>query len=147
MADGDKIPAVKTAFSKNDKVMFRVPYVQRSIEKVRTFSERKWNLKEKNREAPNEKKTIANLRALFGESLVIDPVLILCLCKRKVSASPLSIIINALRLYYSEIFDKNFIYELKRLKKGRKLLVILSKGEVTKILSGLDNTKHKAIWY
>jgi len=65
--------------------------------------------------------------------------------KKKVSTSTLNIIINALRFYYGEILKKDFIYEIKRPQKDKKLPVILSKEEVHKILNAPSNIKHKAI--
>jgi len=65
--------------------------------------------------------------------------------KKKVSTSTLNIIINALKFYYGEVLKKNFIYEVKRPKKDKKLPVVLSKEEIAKILSSADNIKHKAL--
>ena len=38
-----------------------------------------------------------------------------------------------------------FVYEIKRPKKDKKLLVVLSREEVSQILSSVSNIKHKAI--
>jgi len=65
--------------------------------------------------------------------------------KKNVSASTLNIAISALKFYYGEILKKNFIYEIKRPKKDKKLPVVLSQEEVSKILSSIENIKHKAI--
>jgi len=65
--------------------------------------------------------------------------------KKNVSASTLNIAISALKFYYGEILKKNFVYEIKRPKKDRKLPVVLSQEEVSKILSSVENIKHKAI--
>ncbi len=43
------------------------------------------------------------------------------------------------------MLKKKFLYEVKRPKKDKKLPVVLSKDEVAKILSSVDNIKHKAI--
>ena len=64
---------------------------------------------------------------------------------KKVSTSTLNIIINALKFYYGEILKKNFIYEVKRPKKDKKLPVVLSREEIAKILSSVDNIKHRAL--
>ncbi len=65
--------------------------------------------------------------------------------QRKVATSTSNAIINALKLYYGEILKKNFIYEVKRPKKDKKLPVVLSREEVRKILHATKNIKHKAI--
>jgi len=57
----------------------------------------------------------------------------------------LNIIINALKFYYGEVLKKNFIYEIKRSKKDKKLPVVLSKEKVKGILNVASNIKHKAI--
>lgn len=61
------------------------------------------------------------------------------------SASTLNIVINALKFYYGEMLKKNFVYEIKRPKKDKKLPVILSREEISKLLSSVANVKHKAI--
>lgn len=43
------------------------------------------------------------------------------------------------------MLKKKFVYEVKRPHKDKKLPVVLSKEEVAKILSSVDNIKHKAI--
>ncbi len=43
------------------------------------------------------------------------------------------------------MLKKKFMYEIKRPRKDKKLPVVLSKEEVAKILSSIDNIKHKAI--
>jgi len=65
--------------------------------------------------------------------------------QKKVSASTLNIIINALKFYYGEVLKKDFIFEIKRPKKDKKLLVVLSKEEVKRILKATSNIKHQAI--
>ena len=65
--------------------------------------------------------------------------------KRDVSASTLNVTVNALRFYYGKILKRKFMYEIKRPKKDKKLPVVLSRGEVSRILSSVKNIKHKAI--
>lgn len=43
------------------------------------------------------------------------------------------------------MLKKKFVYEVKRPRKDKKLPIVLSKEEVAKILSSVDNVKHKAI--
>jgi site-specific recombinase XerD len=65
--------------------------------------------------------------------------------RRKVATSTLNIAINALKFYYGTILKRKFSYEIKRPKKDKKLPVVLSQEEVSKILSCVSNLKHKAI--
>jgi hypothetical protein len=68
------------------------------------------------------------------------------LAEEKQSAtSTLNQAINALKFYYGAMLKKKFVYEVKRPRKDKKLPVVLSKEEVAKILSSVDNIKHKAI--
>ncbi|MBI5025185.1 MAG: site-specific integrase [Nitrospirae bacterium] len=71
---------------------------------------------------------------------------LLYLAEEKQSAtSTLNQAINALKFYYGSMLKRKFIYELKRPRKDKKLPVVLSKEEVAKILSSVDNLKHKAL--
>jgi site-specific recombinase XerD len=65
--------------------------------------------------------------------------------ERQSATSTLNQAINALKFYYGTILKKKFLYEIKRPRKDKKLPVVLSKEEVAKILSSIDNIKHKAI--
>jgi site-specific recombinase XerD len=68
------------------------------------------------------------------------------LAEEKQSAtSTLNQAINALKFYYGTMLKKKFVYEVKRPRKDKKLPIVLSKEEVAKILSSVDNIKHKAI--
>ena len=53
--------------------------------------------------------------------------------------------INALKFYYGGMLKKKFLYEIKRPRKDRKLPEVLSKEEVSRIINGTVNIKHKAI--
>ncbi|MCM8803302.1 MAG: tyrosine-type recombinase/integrase, partial [Candidatus Omnitrophica bacterium] len=69
-----------------------------------------------------------------------------CLAEEKqVATSTLNQVINALKFYYGTILKRNFVYEIKRPRKDKKLPVVLSKEEISKILSAVKNVKHKAI--
>ncbi|MFA4910719.1 MAG: site-specific tyrosine recombinase/integron integrase [Desulfobacteria bacterium] len=71
---------------------------------------------------------------------------LLYLAEEKQSAtSTLNQAINALKFYYGTMLKKKFVYEVKRPRKDKKLPVVLSQEEVAKILSSVDNVKHKAI--
>lgn len=65
--------------------------------------------------------------------------------KKDASASTLNIAINALKFYYGEVLKRKFAYEIKRPKKDKKLPVVLSREEVSKILSSISNIKHRAV--
>jgi len=65
--------------------------------------------------------------------------------EKDAAASTLNIAINALKFYYGRILKRKFMYEIKRPRKDKKLPIVLSKGEVSKIISSISNIKHKAI--
>ncbi len=65
--------------------------------------------------------------------------------KKDSAASTLNIVVNALNFYYGKILKRDFVYEIKRPRKDKKLPVVLSQEEVTMILSSVSNIKHKAI--
>ena len=65
--------------------------------------------------------------------------------KKGLSTSSLNIAISALKFYYSEVRKQSFIYEIKRPKKDKKLPIVLSRDEVSRILSVVTNLKHKTI--
>ena len=75
----------------------------------------------------------------------IKNFLVYLLEEKQSATSTLNQAINALKFYYGTMLQKKFIYEVKRPKKDKKLPVVLSKEEVAKILSSVDNIKHKAI--
>jgi site-specific recombinase XerD len=64
---------------------------------------------------------------------------------REVSTSTLNIAINALKFYYGEILKPRFVYVIMRPKKDKKLPVVLSQGEVSRMISSVSNIKHRAI--
>lgn len=64
---------------------------------------------------------------------------------KQFAASTLNQAINALKFYYGSMLKTKFIYDIKRPRRDRKLPVVLSQEEVAKILSSIDNVKHKAI--
>jgi integrase/recombinase XerD len=65
--------------------------------------------------------------------------------QKESSASTLNIAISAMKFYYGGILKRRFAYEIIRPKKDRKLPVVLSQEEVSKILSSVSNIKHRAI--
>ena len=64
---------------------------------------------------------------------------------REVSTSTLNTAINALKFYYGEVLKRRFVYEIKRPKKDKKLPVVLSREEVSRMISSVSNIKHRAI--
>ena len=65
--------------------------------------------------------------------------------EKEAATSTLNQAINALKFYYGTVLKKKFIYEVRRPRKDKKLPVVLSKEEVSKILTSIDNLKHKAV--
>jgi site-specific recombinase XerD len=65
--------------------------------------------------------------------------------KKNSSASTLNTAINALKFYYGEVLKKRFTYEIKRPSKDKRLPVVLSQEDVSRILSCITNIKHKLI--
>jgi site-specific recombinase XerD len=61
------------------------------------------------------------------------------------ATSTLNQAINALKFYYGSILKKKFIYEVRRPRKDKKLPVVLSQDEVARILTSVENIKHRAI--
>lgn len=65
--------------------------------------------------------------------------------ERNASASSMNTAISALHFYYGELLKRNFTFEITRPKKDKKLPIVLSTEEVTRIFSMILNKKHKAI--
>ncbi|OIO31719.1 MAG: integrase [Nitrospirae bacterium CG1_02_44_142] len=65
--------------------------------------------------------------------------------ERQSATSTLNQAINALKFYYGSMLKKKFVYEVRRPRKDKKLPIVLSKEEVAKILSSVDNIKHRAM--
>jgi len=64
---------------------------------------------------------------------------------RNSSTSTLNIAINALKFYYGNILKREFVYKIRRPKKDKKLPIVLSREEVSQIISSIINIKHKTI--
>lgn len=62
-----------------------------------------------------------------------------------VATSTLNNIISALKFYYGTVRKQEFIYDIKRPKKDKKLPVVLNREEVSCILSSVTSLKHKAL--
>lgn len=64
---------------------------------------------------------------------------------KKAATSTLNGAINAIRFYYGTMLRRNFIYDIKRPKKDKKLPVTISIEEVRDLISSVDNLKHKTL--
>ncbi len=65
--------------------------------------------------------------------------------QKGVSTSSLNIAISALKFYYGKIRKQGFIYEIKRPTKDKKLPTVLSMDEIARLMSAIDNLKHRTI--
>lgn len=65
--------------------------------------------------------------------------------KRGIATATVNIIINALKFYYVDVLKRDFVCDIARPKKDKKLPVVLSKTEIKKILSAPRSIKHRAI--
>ncbi len=105
-------------------------------------------------------RTIKAYKSLFEEFInhyptteidKIDEQKIIAFCRylvidRKVSASTQNQAINAIKFYYERVLGgQRKFYFLERPSKEKSLPTVLSMEEVTAILKGTDNLKHKAI--
>jgi len=108
----------------NDKtgsLKITFPYNPAYVTQIKAISGSWWHPKEKYWTVPYSDELVAKLLSILNSA------------------------INALKFYYGNVLKKKFIYEVKRPRKDKKLPVILSKEEVAKILSSVDNIKHKTI--
>lgn len=63
-----------------------------------------------------------------------------------VSAATVNLAINAIKSFFAVALRKNFVFEnIVRPRKDKKLPVVLSTAEVTKIISAVENLKHVLI--
>ena len=60
------------------------------------------------------------------------------------SSSTLNIIINALHFFYGDMLKKNFVFDIKRPKRDKKLPVVLGQDEILNLFNHAGNIKHKA---
>ncbi|MDP7080504.1 MAG: phage integrase N-terminal SAM-like domain-containing protein [Candidatus Undinarchaeales archaeon] len=64
---------------------------------------------------------------------------------RRCSASTLNSAMSAIKFMYGRVLGRRFVYTLKRPRKDRRLPVVLSCGEVSRILGMVSYPKHRAI--
>ena len=66
--------------------------------------------------------------------------------KHGYSNSSINQAINAIKFYYEKVMgEEKEVYHLERPLKEKTLPIVLSQGEMEKIISHLQNTKHRAI--
>lgn len=75
----------------------------------------------------------------------VKDYLLYCAEKKKAATSTINQAINALKFYYGSMLKRKFVHEVKRPRKDRKLPIVLSQEEIAKILSVVNNVKHKTI--
>ncbi|MCD6448902.1 MAG: tyrosine-type recombinase/integrase, partial [Thermotogaceae bacterium] len=85
MAREGKIPAVKIEPGRNNKIIFRIPYKQDLINKVKSIPRREWNPQGKYWEVPCSEDLIAKLQRLFGKNLIVDPYFYLITLQKELS--------------------------------------------------------------
>lgn len=59
------------------------------------------------------------------------------------SSSTINIVYSALKFYFETVYRRRFFVNIPRMKKSGYLPVVFSKDEVKKILSAINNVKHK----
>ena len=65
---------------------------------------------------------------------------------KKISASYQRQMVGSLKLFYKEIYNRSIPFEyLKVTQRENKLPIVLSKGEVLKIIDCTNNLKHNAL--
>ena len=65
--------------------------------------------------------------------------------KKEYSASSINLAISALKFFYKEIFKNGNVNEQRRPRHDKRLPMVLSKNEISKILSILNNPKHRLL--
>jgi len=84
-------------------------------------------------------------RAEQIENEDIKSFLFYLVTEKKLSISCINIVINALKYYYGKVLRKSYLYEIIRPKSARKLPIVLSKAEIGRLISSVNNLKHKVI--
>jgi integrase/recombinase XerD len=68
--------------------------------------------------------------------------------EKKVSSSTQNIVINSIKFYYEQVLgESQKLYALERPMKENKLPKVLSKNEVSSVLTACENNKHKTMLY
>jgi site-specific recombinase XerD len=67
-------------------------------------------------------------------------------CKQKqISAQSRNLFLNAIKFYYRSVLKKSDRIDIHSAKKPKSLPVVLSRGEINKIIESCKNSKHKMI--
>ncbi len=61
------------------------------------------------------------------------------------SSQTINLYLHSIKYFYREIFKNNIPIEIKFAKTANKLPVVLSKNEIEKIISSIDNQKHRLL--
>jgi len=64
---------------------------------------------------------------------------------RGASASSMNLAINALKFYFNVVFQRKLLMKVQRPKTAKKLPVVLSKDEIRRLFSVIENPKHRLI--
>ena len=132
-------PMSQIKLEREDKrITLTLPYNLSHIKKIKTIPGYRWHPDKKHWSFPYSED-------IFKKILSLKDYLLYLVEKKKAATSTLNVAINALKFYYGTMLKRKFLYEIKRPRKDKKLPVVLSKEEVAKILSSVDNVKHKAI--
>ena len=65
------------------------------------------------------------------------------LVNKGMATATLNLVINALKFYYIQILKRKLFYNIKYVKKNKKLPIILSKSEIKRMIAVTNNPKHK----
>ncbi len=161
--DGDGV-----TIGKDDSGMITVsfPYVPLLVASVKSVPGHRWNPAEKRWTFPDSDGTLQRILEAFqcteikidrdflsfvnkqpseiNDNDIKDYLLYLTEEKDSATAT-LNQAINALKFYYGIMLKKKFVYEVRRPRKDKKLPVILSQQEVVKVLTSLENLKHRTL--
>ncbi len=90
---------------------------------------------------------LKNHRSKLSSDISIDDIknYLLRLSDSGASTSSINCAINALKFYFLKISKKKFLFDIRHAKKDKKLPVILSREEVSRIISNISNIKHRLI--
>ena len=65
--------------------------------------------------------------------------------KRNQSPRTINLHLNAIKYFYREIYKSNTAIDIRFSKTSKKLPIVLSREEIQKIISSIDNIKHMII--
>lgn len=64
---------------------------------------------------------------------------------KRLKPASVSLVLSALKFYYSQVLQKEVLSSLKAPKSEKKLPVVLTKDEVKRLIDSVSNTKHKLL--